>query len=175
MLPGRFGGSWAGADDTARRGEPEARYHPGVPLFSRRLPAVVTRADLAWLVTPTYAEALSVEDEEAHDRLERALTHPGLVDDLLWGISEALPAQQGARTTEDQLMDRLSKALHARRGKVTAAPAGPAVSAVLVRINVELGLAAEPMRLTLATDKGQALLDDGLRKLGAHLVNELLK
>jgi hypothetical protein len=146
-----------------------------VPLFSPRLPAVVTRADLAWLVTPTYAEALSVEDDEAHERLERALLHPELVDDLLWGISEALPAKQGARTTPDQLVDRLSKGLHARRGKVTAAVAGPAVSAVLVRINVELGLAAEPMRLTLQTDKGQKLLDDGLRKLGGHLVDELLK
>jgi hypothetical protein len=146
-----------------------------VPLFSPRLPAVVTRADLAWLVTPTYAEALSVEDDEAHERLERALQHPELVDDLLWGISEALPDKQGARTTPDQLVDKLSKALHARRGKVTAAAAGPAVSAVLVRINVELGLAAEPMRMTLQTDKGQKLLDDGLRKLGVHLVNELLK
>ncbi len=165
----------AGGDDTARRGSPEARYVPAVPLYSPRLPAVVTRADLAWLVTPTYAEALSVEDDEAHDRLERALTHPELVDDLLWGISEALPDKQGARTTPDQLVDRLSKALHARRGKVTAAVAGPAISAVLVRINVELGLAAEPMRMTLQTDKGQLLLDDGLRKLGAHLVGELLK
>ena len=53
--------------------------------------------------------------------------------------------------------------------------AGPAISAVLVRINVDLGLAAEPMRLTLQTDKGQRLLDDGLRTLGAHLVGELLK
>ncbi len=147
----------------------------GVPLFSSRLPAVVTRADLAWLVTPTYAEALSVEDDEAHERLERALAHPDLVDDLLWGISEALPAKQGARTSDDQLVDRLSRALHARRGKVTAAPAGPAVSAVLVRINVELGLAPEPMRATLQTDKGRKLLDEGLRTLGAHLVNELLR
>jgi hypothetical protein len=29
--------------------------------------------------------------------------------------------------------------------------------------------------MTLQTDKGQMLLDDGLRKLGVHLVNELLK
>jgi hypothetical protein len=146
-----------------------------VALFSPRLPAVVTRADLAWLVTPTYAEALSVEDDEAHERLDRALLRPELVDDLLWGISEALPARQGARTSPDQLVDRLSKALHARRGKVKAAPAGPAVSAVLVRINVELGLAPEPMRQTLRSAKGEALLDEGLRALGAHLVNELLK
>jgi hypothetical protein len=136
---------------------------------------VVTRADLAWLVTPTYAEALSVEDDEAHERLERALLHPELVDDLLWGISEALPARQGARTSADQLVDKLSRALHARRGKVTAAPAGPAISAVLVRINVELGLAPEPMRATLRTARGEQLLDDGLRTLGAHLVGELLK
>jgi hypothetical protein len=146
-----------------------------VPLFSPRLPAVVTRADLAWLVTPTYAEALSVEDDEAHERLARALTRPDLVDDLLWGISEALPAKLGPRTSPDQLVDRLSKGIHARRGKVSAAVAGPAISAVLVRINVELGLAAEPMRLTLQTDKGQKLLDDGLRKLGGHLVDELIK
>jgi hypothetical protein len=146
-----------------------------VPLFSPRLPAVVTRADLAWLVTPTYAEALSVEDDEAHERLERALLHPELVDDLLWGISEALPARKGARTSDDQLVDKLSRALHTRRGKVTAAPAGAAVSAVLVRINVELGLAPEPMRATLQTARGQQLLDDGLRTLGAHLVAELLK
>ena len=41
--------------------------------------------------------------------------------------------------------------------------------------SVQNGLAAEPMRLTLQTDKGQLLLDDGLRTLGAHLVGELLK
>jgi hypothetical protein len=46
---------------------------------------------------------------------------------------------------------------------------------VLVRINIELGLAPEPMRETLRSAKGEALLDEGLRALGAHLVNELLK
>jgi hypothetical protein len=148
---------------------------PAVPLFSRRLPAVVTRADLAWLLVPTYAAATSVDEEEAHDRLERALGHAGLVDDLLWGLSEALRARQGPRTTEDQLVDRLSRGLHERRGRVTAAPAGPAVSAVLVRINLELGLAPEPMRATLQTDRGRAMLDDGLRALGRHLVGELVR
>ena len=62
-----------------------------MPLYSPRLPAVVTRADLAWLVTPTYAEALSVEDDEAHERLERALLQAELVDDLLWGSPRPCP------------------------------------------------------------------------------------
>jgi hypothetical protein len=146
-----------------------------VPLFSPRLPAVVTRADLAWLVTPTYAEAMSVDDEEAHDRLVRALAHAEVVNDLLWGLSEALAATRGVRTSSDQVVDKLSKGLHARRGKVTAAPSGPAISAVLVRINCELGLASESLRSMLETDKGRTLLDEGLRKLGAHLVRELMK
>jgi hypothetical protein len=141
----------------------------------RRLPAIITRADLAWLLTPTYADAMSVEDDEAHDRLQRALADATLVDDLLWGIAEALPAKQGPRMTEDQVLDKLSKGLAARRGKVTAAASGPAISSVLVRVNIDLGLAPANMRATLETDRGRQLLDDGLRRLGAHLVGELVK
>jgi hypothetical protein len=46
---------------------------------------------------------------------------------------------------------------------------------VLVRINLEIGLAPEQMRATLDTDKGRAVLAAGLRELGGHLVKELLK
>jgi hypothetical protein len=146
-----------------------------MPLDSRRLPAIVTRADLAWLLTPTYAAAMSVDDDEAHERLERALAHQALADDLLWGLSEALEARRGARTSVDALLDKLSAGLHARRGKVTAAAGDPAVSAVLVRLNLEVGLASETLRATLETPRGRALLDTGLRKLGDHLVRELVK
>lgn len=143
-------------------------------LFSRRLPHVVTRADLARLVAPTYAEGMSVDEEEALERLGRALERPGLADDLYRGLSAALAAAKGPRTSEDALMDRLSAGLQARRSRVKAAPATPALSAVLVRVNLELGLAPEPMRAMLGTEKGRALLEDGLRGLGAHLVKDLL-
>jgi hypothetical protein len=142
---------------------------------SRRLPSIVTRADLAWLLTPTYAAAMDVDDDEAHDRLERAVGRPELVEDLLWGISEALEARRGPRTSEDALLDKLSAGLHARRGKVTAAAGDPAVSAVLVLVNLEIGMASESLRGTLETPKGRAMLDAGLRKLGDHLVRELVK
>jgi hypothetical protein len=144
-------------------------------LATRRLPAIVTRADLAWLLTPTYAAAMSVDDEEAHERLERALARPEVVDDLLWGLSEALEAARGPRTAVDALLDKLSAGLHARRGKVTAAGGDPLVSAVMVRINLELGLASETLRATLRTEQGGAMLDAGLRKLGDHLVRELVR
>jgi hypothetical protein len=146
-----------------------------MPLDTRRLPAIVTRAELAWLLTPTYAAAMSVEDEEAHDRLSRALQRPELVEDLLWGLSEALEEKRGARTGVDALLDKFSAALQVRRGKVTAAPGDGPVAAVLVRINLEIGMASETLRAMLQTDKGRTMLDTGLKKLGAHLVRDLMK
>jgi len=144
-------------------------------LFSRRLPHVVTIPDLAVILTTTYAEAMSVDEEEAHERLVRALSRTRVSDDLYLGISDALEKLQGERTTEDALMDKLSKGIQKRRGRVKGAPATPGLAAVLVRINLEIGLAPEPMRATLDTDKGRAVLAAGLRDLGAHLVKELLK
>jgi hypothetical protein len=146
-----------------------------MPLFSRRLPAVLTRNDLVRVLLETYVDAMAVEDEEALDRLARALARPDLLDALYRGISAGLEAVQGERTSEDQLMDRLGKGVQKRRSLVKAAPSHPSIAAVLVRINVELGLAPEQMRVTLESDKGRALLEDGLRRLGTHLVTELLK
>lgn len=144
-------------------------------LFSRRLPHVVTRADLVLLLAPTYASARGVDEEEASERLARALAIPAALDDVYRGISEALAGAQGPRTAEDALMDRLSAGVVARRARAKAAAATPAVSAALVRLDVEIGHAPEGMRATLASPRGRALLDEGLRALGAHLVKELLK
>ncbi|WP_243338386.1 hypothetical protein [Anaeromyxobacter soli] len=146
-----------------------------MPLFSRRLPHVLTQKDLVLLLAPTYAAARSVDEEEAQDRLAQALAVPAALDDVYRGFSEALRALQGPRTNEDQLMDKLSAGVLARRARAKPAPATPAVSAVLVRLDLEIGLAAEAMRGTLATPRGKALLDEGLRTLGAHVVKDLLK
>lgn len=143
--------------------------------FSRRLPHVVTRADLARILLETYVDAMAVEDDEALDRLGRALDRPELLDAVYRGLSAGLAAAQGERTTEDQLMDKLAKGVQKRRSRVKAAPGHPAIAAVLVRINLELGLAPEPMRETLRSEKGRALLEDGLARLGKHLVAELLR
>ncbi|WP_242345070.1 hypothetical protein [Anaeromyxobacter terrae] len=144
-------------------------------LFSRRLPHVVTQKDLVLLLAPTYAAARGVDEEEAQDRLAQALAVPAALDDVYRGFSEALRALQGPRTTEDQLVDKLSAGVLARRARAKPAPATPAISAVLVRLDLEIGLAADAMRATLATPRGKALLDEGLRALGTHLVKDLLK
>jgi hypothetical protein len=143
--------------------------------FSRRLPHVLTDRDLVLLLAPTYAAARDVDFEEAADRLRRALAAPGALDDLYRGLSAALRDVQGARTSEDALMDKLSAGVAARRSRAKPAAANAAISAVLVRLDLEIGLAADAMRATLATPRAKALLDEGLRALGAHLVKDLLK
>lgn len=143
--------------------------------FSRRLPHVLTRADLVMLLAPTYAKAQGVDEEEARERLSRALAVPAALDELYGGISNALADAKGPRTAEDALMDRISAGVAARRTRAKAAEATAAVSAVLVRLDLEIGLAPEPMRATLATPKARALLDAGVRELGAHIVKELLR
>jgi len=146
-----------------------------VTLFSRRLPHVLTKSDLVLLLAPTYAKAQGVDEEEASERLGRALANPAALEDLYRGISAALEGAKGPRTTEDALVDRLSSGVVARRARAKPAAATPAISAVLVRLDLELGLAAEPMRAMLATPKGSALLEQGLRALGAHVVQDLLR
>lgn len=144
-------------------------------LFSRRLPHVLTRKDLVLLLAPTYAAARGVDHDEATERLSRALEVPGAVDDVYDGVSAALREAQGPRTTEDALMDKLSTGLAARRARVKATDAGPAVSAALVRLDLEIGVAPEQMRATLASERGQALVEQGFRAIGTHLVKDLLR
>lgn len=146
-----------------------------MPLFSRRLPHVVTRSDLVVLLTPTYAAFRSVEDEEAAERLGRAIAAAGVADELYEALSLGLREARGPRTSEEELVDKLSAGIQARRSRVHAAPDSPGIAAVLVRLDLEIGVAAEPMRATLASPRGRAALDEGLAALGRHLVKELLK
>jgi hypothetical protein len=143
--------------------------------FSPRLPHLFPPRTLARLLVATYAEAAGVDEEEAHERLTLALRSPALVQDLQSGIAAALAERQGPRTPTDRLLDRISAALEKRGGRVRAAPVTPGLSAVIVRIHLELGLAPEPMRATLATPRGAAAVEQGLGAVGAHLVKELLR
>jgi hypothetical protein len=144
-------------------------------IFSPRLPHVLTRGDLVALLAPTYARARSVDEDEARERLARALAVPAALDDLYRGLSAALAAAKGPRTTVDALVDRISANVAARRARARAAAATPTVSAALVRLDLEIGLAPEAMRAMLASERGRALLEAGLRDLGAHLVKDLLR
>lgn len=150
-------------------------YAPGMDPYARRLPHVVTRADLAIALTSTYATARGLDDEEAAERISQALAIRGVLDELYAALTAALREAQGPRTDADALLDRLSAGVQARRGKVKPAPDTPGVSAVLIRIDLEIGVAPEQMRATLSSPRGRAVLEEGMAALGRHLVKELLK
>jgi hypothetical protein len=143
--------------------------------FSRRLPHVLPPKELALLLAPTYARARGVDDGEALERLGRALAVPAALDAVYRGISAALADAKGPRTAEDTFMDRISAHVSGRRVRVTAAEVTPTLSAALIRLDLEIGLAPESMRETLASPRGSALLDAGLRELGSHVVKGLLR
>jgi len=144
-------------------------------LFSKRLPHVVTRKDLALLVAPTYAALASVDFEEAQERIERALGSQRIADEVYAGLSAALVDFKGPRTSDDDLIDKLSAGVLKRRSRVKAAALTPEISAAMVLLNLELGYAPEMMRGALENPKGRALLTSGLKALGAHLLKELIK
>jgi hypothetical protein len=144
-------------------------------LFSKRLPHVVTRKDLALLLAPTYAAAAEVDFEEAHERMGRAMGTQSVADALYQGLSEALFERKGLRTTEDELIDGLSAGVQKRRSRIKAVEVTPAISAVMVMLNLELGYAPEMMRGTLASPKGAQMLRQGLRELGEKLLLQLVK
>ena len=127
------------------------------------------------MVAPTLAKAAQVDVEIAEERLSRALANQRVLDDIYAGLSAALADSKGRRTTEDELIDKLSAGVQARGRRVRAAELTPAISAVLVLLNLEAGEAPEMMRETLQTEKGRALLQEGLQSLGMHLIKELVR
>ena len=149
-------------------------YVPRVTLFSQRLPHVLTRSDLAYMLAPTYAREVGVSEELAHERMVRALKSQALCDKIYDAVSDALVAVQGSKT-EDKLMDELSKAVPKRIGKIEAAPTTPPLSAVMVWLNIEIGLAQEDLRATLQSERGRTLLKQGFRGVAESLVKQLIR
>ena len=140
---------------------------------SSRLPHILPVRELVRLLLPTYAEASSVDDAEAQERLERALASADLRDDLYRTFERSLAQKRGPRTGEDQQLDRLSRGL-ARHHAFKALPATPPVAAVMVGINLAAGL-GEGLSAALATEKGRALYERGLGEISDELVEEILR
>lgn len=141
----------------------------------KRLAHVLTRADWPHLLAKTYAAAHSIDEDIAQERLERAVQGEALLKHLYGGLALALLQAKGPRTSEDQLVDKLSKGVEERRSKVRVLRNSPAVSAALVRVDLEIGHAPEMMRDALASPKGAPLMEQGFLEIGAFLLKELVK
>ena len=143
--------------------------------YPKRLAHVITRTDWTYLLAPTYAAAQSVDEDIALERLQRAVQSEQILNELYAGLAAGMAKLRGARTTEDEQIDKLSVGIEKRRSKVKAMAQTPGLSAVLVSIDVQIGHAPEMMRDALANPKGAALLKSGLAAFGAFLFKELVK
>jgi hypothetical protein len=161
----------------ARRIKPGAMPAPSYSLpvtdIARRIPHIFPRADLAYLLAPTYADCLAVDEDIAVERLERILADPEVLAGVHQAIASALEDTRGPRTDPDAQADKISKRLQTRRSRVKAAASTPAVSAVMIWLNLAIGMAPESMRDTLSTGKGAAMLAAGLREVAASMVKDL--
>ena len=87
---------------------------------------------------------------------------------VMWAGRQGEPASESRRPPT-------IRAARSSAGRVKAAEITPAISAVMVMLNIELGYAPEMMRGMLASPKGAEMLQQGLRELGMHLVRQLVK
>src|SRR5579871_1620319 len=115
-----------------------------------RLHHILPIRELVRLLLPTYAEASSVDDTEAQERLERALASAELRDQIYRAVERSLADKRGPRTTEDQQLDRLSRGL-AKHHNFKPLPSTPPVAAAMVGINLAAGL-GEGLAAALETE-----------------------
>ena len=141
--------------------------------YPPRLSHLATKAVVVAKLGPTYAEAHTLEDEEAFIRLSRALTGP-LLEDLLAATWTAL--SEGATKDEEALVQKVASGLKnrpQRPGKIAAVTTG--WSAFLVLADVQAGTASDAAQRLLETEEGQKRAKAGLLEVGKFLAGELVR
>ncbi|MBI3184601.1 MAG: hypothetical protein HYZ28_20895 [Myxococcales bacterium] len=142
--------------------------------YPPRLAHLATKAVVVAKLAPTHAQAHSLDDDEAIDRLGRALSGP-LLERLLLATWDALKAT-AKRLDEAGLLEKVAASLKERPqrpGRV--AKLTPALSAFLVLLDVEAGTATDAARRVLERDEGRRMVEAGLAEAGVLLAKELTR
>jgi hypothetical protein len=139
-----------------------------------RLGHLVTRAVAAAKLRPTYAENHHIDEDEAQDRLERALRGhlwEVLLDATWAALNEKKRPQDEAAVLErvaEKLKDRPLKP--GRPWKMT-----PPASAFMVLIDLEAGVASDAARKVLESAEGERMTTAGIAEAGRQLAHELTR
>ncbi|MGQ0504879.1 MAG: hypothetical protein ACT4TC_06125 [Myxococcaceae bacterium] len=142
--------------------------------YPPRLAHLATRAVVIAKLKPTYAGAHHIDDEEAGDRLERALSG-SLLPQLLEATWTAMKGNS-KRLTEAGLLEKVAGTLKERPlrpGKAVEPSAS--MSAFLLWADVEAGTASDAARRVLERDDGRRRAEEGLLEVGKLLAAELTK
>lgn len=125
-------------------------------------------------LVPTYAQAHQVDEEEAGERLMRALAG-SIWEDLLAATWEAMKARV-KRLDEEKLLEKVATTLQERPlryGK--AVEATPSWGAFMMRLDLEIGTAGDSARRVMETEQGRKMMAAGLAEAGSFLATELTK
>jgi hypothetical protein len=142
--------------------------------YPPRLGHLATRQVLASRLLRTFAKAHTLDDEEAHARLERALE--GRLWERLLEATWAAMTADAKRLTDDGLLEKVAGTLKAHPLRYAkAAPPTPAWSAFLVLADLEAGTASESARHVLESPEGQKRTQEGLAEVGRFLAAELTR
>ncbi|HYO57729.1 hypothetical protein [Archangium sp.] len=142
--------------------------------YPPRLGHLATRPVVVAKLTPTYARAHRIDEEEAAQRLSSAL-QGRLLPSLL---EEAWLAMRGKskRLDDEGLLEKVATTLRdrpMRPGRV--AEASPAWSAFLVLADLEAGTASEAARRVMESPEGRQRAQEGLAEVGRFLAAELTR
>lgn len=145
-----------------------------MPGYPPRLGHLATRAVVVAKLTPTYARAHQLDDEEAARRLSVALSG-ALLPSLLEATWEAMKGST-KRLKEEGLLEKVATTLGERPmrpGRV--ATLSPIWSAFLVLTDLHAGTASDAVRRVMETEEAQRRAQEGLLEAGRFLAAELTR
>lgn len=140
----------------------------------RRLAHLATRPIVVSRLAPMFAHIHEIDDEEAAQRLTRALAG-NLLSELLDAAWAGLVELKKAKDDE-ALLEKLAKALAKhpyRHGRVIEPDA--AWSAFLLRIDLEAGMAGQAAQRMMDAPEGKKMAAAGLATAGRYLAAELIR
>jgi hypothetical protein len=142
--------------------------------YPPRLGHLATRPVVVAKLTPTYAGAHHIDEEEAVQRLSTAL-QGRLLPSLL---EEAWTAMRGKakRLDDEGLLEKVATTLKdrpQRPGRVAAMT--PAWSAFLVLVDLEIGTASDAARRVMESPEGRQRAQEGMAEAGRFLAAELTR
>ena len=142
--------------------------------YPPRLAHLATRAVIAAKLAPSYAKTHTIEDEEAVNRLLRALSGP-LWEELLGLAWEAL--LHGAKRLDDAgLVEKVARSLGDRPLRPgRESPETPQWSAFWLEVDLAAGTASEAARRALESTAGRQMMEKGRVEAGQFLATELTR
>lgn len=142
--------------------------------YPPRLGHLATRPVMVNRLVPTYARAHQIDEQEASQRLSRALAGR-IWEDLLAATWEAMKSRV-KRLDEQRLLEKVFTTLEDRPLRYgRAVESTPAWSAFMMMLDLEIGTAGDAARRVMESEQGRKMIAAGLAEAGMFLAIELTK